>query len=170
MNKKAVEQFKKSNTVTAQYLRDEVQIEIPKKRRTPSDDFIRLTGAKGNNLKGVDLNLPLGCLVAVTGVSGSGKSTLINETLFPLAHSKIYGSHYKVLHHDSISGLEHIDKVIRIDQSPIGRTPRSNAPLVHEHLPVAAHQTVPTRGWSRSISGCRRMQARAAYLGGGGGG
>ena len=121
-----VEQFKQSNTVTAQYLRDEVQIEIPKKRRQPTDDFIRLKGATGNNLKGVDLNLPLGCLVAVTGVSGSGKSTLINETLFPLAHSKIYGSHYKVLHHDSISGLEHIDKVIRIDQSPIGRTPRSN--------------------------------------------
>lgn len=121
-----VEQFKQSSTVTAQYLRDEIRIDVPKNRRKPGEEYIRLKGAKGNNLKGVDLNLPLGCFVAVTGVSGSGKSTLINETLFPLAHSKIYNSHYKVLQHDSISGLELIDKVIRIDQSPIGRTPRSN--------------------------------------------
>ena len=85
-----------------------------------------MTGCKGNNLKNTDLEIPLGLFVCVSGVSGSGKSTLVNETLFPLAHGKIYGSHHRVLEHKDITGLENIDKVIRIDQSPIGRTPRSN--------------------------------------------
>jgi len=121
-----IAQFLKSNTVTAQYLSNKLSIPVPQKRKKPNSEWIKLTGCKGNNLKNTDLEIPLGLFVCVSGVSGSGKSTLINETLYPLAHGKIYGSHHRVLEHDSISGLEYIDKVIRIDQSPIGRTPRSN--------------------------------------------
>jgi excinuclease ABC subunit A len=102
------------------------KIPIPEKRRKPSKDYIHVLGCTGNNLKGADLHLPLGIFVCVTGVSGSGKSTLINETLYPLAKHKIYGSHHRPLSYESVSGLDLIDKVIRIDQSPIGRTPRSN--------------------------------------------
>lgn len=122
----AVNDFLKSNTVTAQYLNGTTSIDIPKKRRKPGKEFITLSGCIGNNLKNITLKLPIGCFVGITGVSGSGKSSLINETLFPLAHQRIYGSHYRVLPHKEIKGLEFIDKVIRIDQSPIGRTPRSN--------------------------------------------
>lgn len=122
----AVNDFLKSNTVTAQYLNGTTSIDIPKKRRKTGKEFITLSGCVGNNLKNITLKLPIGCFVGITGVSGSGKSSLINETLFPLAHQRIYGSHYRVLPHKEIKGLEFIDKVIRIDQSPIGRTPRSN--------------------------------------------
>lgn len=121
-----VSQFLSSDTVTASYLKGEKRIPIPEVRRQASDAFIELTGCSGNNLKHVDLKVPLGLFVCVTGVSGSGKSTLINETLYPLAKQKIYGSYHRPLPFTSSSGLEHIDKVIRIDQSPIGRTPRSN--------------------------------------------
>ena len=120
-----VSNFLKSDTTTAKYLAGKEQIAVPSIRRKWSDS-IKLKGCRGHNLKGTDLEIPLGVFVCVTGVSGSGKSSMVNETLYPLAHQRIYGSHYRVLEHDSIKGLEHIDKVIRIDQSPIGRTPRSN--------------------------------------------
>ncbi len=121
-----VPQFLASSAVTAAYMNGTAKIPIPEHRRKPSDEYIRVLGCKGNNLKGTDLHVPLGIFVCVTGVSGSGKSTLINETLYPLAKHKIYGSHHRPLSYDSVSGLELIDKVIRSDQSPIGRTPRSN--------------------------------------------
>ena len=121
-----VEQFLQSSAVTASYLNGTAKIPIPEIRRKPGKEYIHVLGCKGNNLKGTDLHVPLGVFVCVTGVSGSGKSTLINETLYPLAKHKIYGSHHRPLSYDKVSGLELIDKVIRIDQSPIGRTPRSN--------------------------------------------
>ncbi len=116
----------KSKTVTAQYINGERAIEIPKKRRKGNGEVLKLEKASGNNLKNVDLELPLGKFICVTGVSGSGKSTLINETLYPILNQYIYHSKRKPLAYKSIKGLEHIDKVIEIDQTPIGRTPRSN--------------------------------------------
>lgn len=113
-------------TETAQYLSGNKQIAVPSKRRKPGKEKIQLKGCNGHNLKNVDLEIPLGIFTCVTGVSGSGKSSLINETLFPLLQNHVYRTHYRPLDYKSISGLEHVDKVIRIDQSPIGRTPRSN--------------------------------------------
>ncbi|MDB5278481.1 MAG: uvrA [Ferruginibacter sp.] len=115
-----------SKSETAKYLSGEKSIEIPKERRKGNGKFIELTGVKGNNLKNVSVTFPLGKLIVVTGVSGSGKSTLINETLYPLLNKYCYNSKANPLEYKSIKGLEHIDKVIEIDQSPIGRTPRSN--------------------------------------------
>jgi excinuclease ABC subunit A len=103
------------------------ELTIPKpKRRKGNGLFIKLKGANGNNLKSVNAEFPLGTFICVTGVSGSGKSTLINETLYPILNQHFYRSHQKPLPYKSIQGLEHVDKVIEIDQSPIGRTPRSN--------------------------------------------
>lgn len=116
----------KSGSETSQYLSGKKQIEIPKERRQGNGKSIVLKGVKGNNLKGVNVTFPLGKLIVVTGVSGSGKSTLINETLYPLLAKHCYGSKYPTQEFKSIEGLENIDKVIEIDQSPIGRTPRSN--------------------------------------------
>ena len=116
----------KHHTLTAQYLNGEKKIEIPKKRREGSGKSIKLTGASGNNLKNVSIELPLGKLICVTGVSGSGKSTLINETLYPILNAHFFNAVKKPKQYKKIDGLEHIDKVIDIDQSPIGRTPRSN--------------------------------------------
>lgn len=116
----------KSGSETSQYLSGKKQIEIPKERRVGNGKSIILKGVKGNNLKGVNVTFPLGKLIVVTGVSGSGKSTLINETLYPLLAKHCYGSKYPTQEFKSIEGLENIDKVIEIDQSPIGRTPRSN--------------------------------------------
>ncbi len=116
----------KMHTLTAAYINGEKEIVIPKERRKGNDKFIELKGAKGNNLQGVDIKFPLGKFICVTGVSGSGKSTLINETLYPLLSKHCYNSKANPLEYKSIKGLEHIDKVIEIDQSPIGRTPRSN--------------------------------------------
>jgi excinuclease ABC subunit A len=115
-----------SKSETAKYLNGEKSIEIPKERRKGNGKFIELTGVKGNNLKNVSVKFPLGKLIVVTGVSGSGKSTLINETLYPLLNKYCYNSKANPLEYKSIKGLELIDKVIEIDQSPIGRTPRSN--------------------------------------------
>jgi excinuclease ABC subunit A len=120
------EDILKSNSVTAQYLNGQKEIAIPKKRRTGNGKKLVLKGANGNNLKNVSVEFPLGQFIAVTGVSGSGKSTLINETLYPILRQHFYNSHQKPLTYKKIDGLEHIDKVIDIDQSPIGRTPRSN--------------------------------------------
>ena len=116
----------KSNSDTAQYLSGKKSIAIPKERRKGNGKFLELKGAKGNNLKDVSVKLPLGELIVVSGVSGSGKSTLINETLYPLLAKHAYDSRVTPMEYKSIKGLEHIDKVIEIDQSPIGRTPRSN--------------------------------------------
>ena len=116
----------KSTTVTAEYLTGKKEIAVPKQRRKGNGKKITLKGATGNNLKNVSIELPLGCFIGVTGVSGSGKSTLINETLYPILSHHFYKSETKPFPYKSITGLEHIDKVIEIDQSPIGRTPRSN--------------------------------------------
>ncbi len=120
------EDFLKSDSVTAKYLAGREQIEVPKNRRKMGKEKLFLKGCNGHNLKNVDLEIPLGLLVCISGVSGSGKSSLINETLFPILHNYVYHTHYRPLEHKSFTGLELIDKVIRIDQSPIGRTPRSN--------------------------------------------
>ncbi len=118
---------KNGHSITCDYLNGKRQIEVPKTRRKPMEgDYLIIKGAKGHNLKNVDLKLPLGVMVCVTGVSGSGKSTLINETLSPILSQKFYRSVKEPLPYDIIEGLEKIDKIIQIDQAPIGRTPRSN--------------------------------------------
>lgn len=114
------------NTMTAQYMNGKMKIEVPKKRRVGNGKVLKLSGATGNNLKNVTAEFPLGKLICVTGVSGSGKSTLINETLYPILNEHFFNAVKKPQPFKKIEGLEHIDKVIDIDQSPIGRTPRSN--------------------------------------------
>ncbi|WP_298264530.1 excinuclease ABC subunit UvrA [uncultured Lutibacter sp.] len=120
------EELKTHHTLTSDYLNGSKKIEIPKKRRKGNGKTIKLSGATGNNLKNITVEFPLGKLICVTGVSGSGKSTLINETLYPILNHHIYRGVKKPMPYQSIKGLEHVDKVIDIDQSPIGRTPRSN--------------------------------------------
>ena len=119
-------QMLQTHTLTSQYLNGECAIEVPKERRKGNGHSLWLRGARGNNLKNVDVEFPLGKLICVTGVSGSGKSTLINETLQPILSQKFYRSLQDPLPYDSIEGLEYIDKVVNVDQSPLGRTPRSN--------------------------------------------
>jgi len=116
----------KLNTLTSAYLNGEKKIEIPAERRKGNGKFIEIKGANGNNLRKVDAQFPLGKFIVVTGVSGSGKSTLINETLYPILSAHAFGSKGVPMEYKTVKGLEHIDKVIEIDQSPIGRTPRSN--------------------------------------------
>ena len=116
----------KQHTITSMYLNGEMKIEIPKQRRKGNGKSIILHGAKGNNLKNIDVEFPLGKLIVVTGVSGSGKSTLINETLQPILSKHFYRSLKEPLEYDSIEGIENIDKIVDVDQSPLGRTPRSN--------------------------------------------
>ncbi|MTI39624.1 excinuclease ABC subunit UvrA [Fulvivirga lutimaris] len=120
------EEFLKLNSTTAQYLKGTRKIEVPKERRKGTGSHLKLKGAAGNNLKNVNLDIPLGTLTLVTGVSGSGKSTLIHDTLFPILNQKFYRSRTEPLEYKKVEGLEHLDKVIEVDQSPIGRTPRSN--------------------------------------------
>jgi len=112
--------------ITADYLSERVSIEVPAKRRTGSGESITIKGAKGHNLKNVNLKIPLGTITCVTGVSGSGKSSLIHETLFPILNRHFFRAKREPLSYKEVTGLEHIDKVIEVDQSPIGRTPRSN--------------------------------------------
>ena len=116
----------KADTLTSAYLNGKKRIEIPEKLRPGNGHFITIKGARGNNLKNIDVTFPLGKMICVTGVSGSGKSTLINETLQPILSQSFYRSLQDPLPYDSIEGLENIDKVVEVDQSPIGRTPRSN--------------------------------------------
>lgn len=116
----------KQHTITSQYLNGEMKIEVPAERRKGNGKYIILKGASGNNLKNVDVEFHLGKLIVVTGVSGSGKSTLINETLQPILSQHFYRSLKKPMPYKSIEGIEHIDKVVNVDQSPLGRTPRSN--------------------------------------------
>ncbi|MCC8145830.1 MAG: excinuclease ABC subunit UvrA [Bacteroidales bacterium] len=120
------EELLKANTLTSSYLNGTESIPVPKKRRKGNGEYIMLKGASGNNLKNVNVKFPLGQFICVTGVSGSGKSTLVNETLQPIISQKLYRSLQDPLPYKSIEGLEHIDKVVNVDQSPIGRTPRSN--------------------------------------------
>lgn len=115
----------KANTITAQYLNNQLRIPLPT-RRSGNGHSLVLHGCRGNNLKNIDVTFPLGKLILVTGVSGSGKSTLINETLYPILSRHFYRSLQQPMPYDSIEGLEHIDKVVNVDQTPIGRTPRSN--------------------------------------------
>lgn len=119
-------QMLKESTLTADYLSGLKKIEIPKVRRSGNGDVIRLRGCNGHNLKNVDVDFPLGAFICVTGVSGSGKSSLVNGTLQPIISQKLYRSLTEPLPYKSIEGLEHIDKVVTVDQSPLGRTPRSN--------------------------------------------
>ncbi len=116
----------KENTITAQFMSGKMKIELPKNRRKGNGKSLKLSGATGNNLKNVTVEFPLNTLICVTGVSGSGKSTLINETLYPILNAHFYNAVKKPMPYKKLEGLEHIDKIIDIDQSPIGRTPRSN--------------------------------------------
>ncbi len=143
-----------TESLTAQYLNGSRKIEVPAKRHVAQPDKqLQVAGARGNNLKNVNVSFPVGLLTCVTGVSGSGKSTLVNDTLYPALARHVYGSQTEPAAHDSISGLEHFDKVIAVDQAPIGRTPRSN-PATYTGLftPIRdLFSTVPTskeRGYS----------------------
>ena len=120
------QQMLKEQTLTARYLNNDLRIEIPQERRKGNGLQLTLSGARGNNLKGVTATFPLGTLTCITGVSGSGKSTLINDTLLPILSKHFYRSLREPLTYDSLDGIEHIDKVVAVDQSPLGRTPRSN--------------------------------------------
>ncbi|MBQ3881632.1 MAG: excinuclease ABC subunit UvrA [Bacteroidales bacterium] len=113
-------------SLTLDYLKGDNSIPVPKRRRDGNGLFLGIRGARGNNLKNIDVDIPLGCFVGISGVSGSGKSSLINETLMPVLKNKFYNAKMRPLPHDSITGIGNIDKLIEIDQSPIGRTPRSN--------------------------------------------
>ena len=120
------QQMLHTSTLTSQYLNGQRAIEVPRERRMGNGDVLRLVGARGNNLKGVTVDFPLGTLICVTGVSGSGKSTLINDTLLPILSQHFYRSLRDPLAYDAIEGMERVDKVVAVDQSPLGRTPRSN--------------------------------------------
>ncbi len=126
MNAGPISELNSQDSLTTKYLTGEMKIEIPAKRRKGNGKFLELNGATGHNLKNVDLKIPLGTLCCITGVSGSGKSSLINHTLYPILLAHIYNGVKKPLPYKTIKGLENLDKVIEIDQSPIGRTPRSN--------------------------------------------
>ena len=128
------EEFLRKGGMTADYLKGERSIAIPEKRREGNGNQLILKGAEGNNLQNVTLKLPLGKMVCVTGVSGSGKSTLIHDTLFPILNQYFFRSRKNPLAYRSIDGLNHIDKVIEVDQSPIGRTPRSNPSDIHRSI------------------------------------
>ena len=125
--------LKTTNSLTTEYLLGKKEIEIPKTRRPGTGNFLALKGVRGNNLKNVSISIPLGTLTCVTGVSGSGKSTLINQTLYPILNAHFFKGVKKPMPYEKIEGLEHLDKVIEIDQSPIGRTPRSN-PATYTNL------------------------------------
>jgi excinuclease ABC subunit A len=118
--------FLEGNSTTAQFLKGEVTIPVPKKRRQGNGNQLVIKGATGNNLKNLTLKIPLGKMVTITGVSGSGKSTLIHETMYPVLNKHFFNAKKDPMPHKSVEGLEHLDKVIEVDQSPIGRTPRSN--------------------------------------------
>ncbi len=164
----------KAKTLTTQYLNHQKEIKLPEKRREGNGKFIELKGASGNNLQNVNLKLPLGKLVCVTGVSGSGKSSLINETLHPILSQKFYRSTKEPLAYKSIKGIEHIDKVIEVNQSPIGRTPRSNPATytkmfdeirkLYEKLPESQIRGYKSGRFSFNVKGGRCETCQGAGL------
>ncbi|PCJ86048.1 MAG: excinuclease ABC subunit A [Flavobacteriales bacterium] len=168
------EKIKQLQTLTAQYLNGEKEIEIPKKIRKGTGKSLVLIGASGNNLKEISVEFPLGKFICVTGVSGSGKSTLVNETLYRILHKNLYRAGKNPLPYQSISGLEHIDKVIEIDQSPIGRTPRSNPATytgvfteiraLFSHLPEAKIRGYKPGRFSFNVKGGRCETCQGAGL------
>ena len=126
VSKGTFQELIQSDSITGKYLNREINISSPNSKRNGNGKYIKLKGASGHNLKDIDLEIPLGTFTCITGVSGSGKSTLINQTLVPVLFEKIYNSHTNPLPFKNIQGYQHIDKIIEIDQKPIGRTPRSN--------------------------------------------
>jgi excinuclease ABC subunit A len=163
-----------SDSLTADYLLKRKRIEIPAKRRHGNGQKIVLKGASGNNLKNIDVEFPLGLFICVTGVSGSGKSTLINETLQRILSRHFYGSHKAPLLYKSIEGLDNIDKVIEVDQSPIGKTPRSNPAtytklfdeirLLYEKLPESKIRGYKSGRFSFNVKGGRCETCSGAGL------
>ncbi len=160
------------HTLTCDYISGRKRIEIPAVRRSPNGAYITIKGASGNNLKNVDISIPLGVLVGVTGVSGSGKSTLINETLYPILSRYFYRSDAQPLPYENIDGIEHIDKIIEIDQSPIGKTPRSNPATytgvfdeirkLFHHLPESKIRGYKPGRFSFNVSGGRCESCKGA--------
>ena len=167
-----IDDIKKSDSLTAQYLNGTKKIQIPEKRRDGNGKFLTLKGCTGNNLKKVDVSIPLGMLVCVTGVSGSGKSSLINGTLHPILTEKFYRAITSPLPYKAIGGIEHIDKVVVVDQSPLGRTPRSNPATytgiftdirkIFEKLPEAQIRGYGAGRFSFNIPGGRCEECKGA--------
>ncbi len=166
--------FLKGNSTTSKYLSGKIGINTSGERRKGTGEKIILTGANGNNLKNVDLQIPLATLTCITGVSGSGKSTLIHETLFPILNKHFYNSRTEPLEHKKVEGLEKLDKVIEVDQSPIGRTPRSNPATytgaftdvrdLFAHLPEAKIRGYKTGRFSFNVKGGRCETCEGAGL------
>lgn len=168
------EEFLRSDSLTARFLSGETEVEYSPERRKGNGKKIRLSGATGNNLQKVDLTLPLGTFSCITGVSGSGKSTLVHDTLFPILNQRFYNSRTEPLPYKKIDGLEHIDKVIEVDQSPIGRTPRSNPATytgvftdirdLFAHLPEAKIRGYKPGRFSFNVKGGRCETCEGAGL------
>jgi excinuclease ABC subunit A len=168
------DELKEAHTLTADYINGVKRIEIPVKTREGNGRTLTLVGARGNNLKGITVDFPLGKLICVTGVSGSGKSTLINDTLYPILNAHFFNALKKPLPYDEIKGLENIDKVIAIDQSPIGRTPRSNAATyigvfadiraLYASLPEAQIRGYKTGRFSFNVKGGRCEECQGAGI------
>lgn len=167
-----IEDIKQSSSLTAQYLNGTRKIKIPEFRRKGSGKFLTLRGCTGNNLKGVNVSIPLGMLVCVTGVSGSGKSSLINGTLHPILANKFYRAVITPLAYTTLEGVEHIDKVVVVDQSPLGRTPRSNPATytgiftdirkIFEKLPEAQIRGYGAGRFSFNVAGGRCEECKGA--------
>jgi excinuclease ABC subunit A len=160
-----IEDMMKSQTLTANYLQGKLEIPVPQNRRKGNGHTLTIKGARGNNLKNITVDFPLGKMICVTGVSGSGKSTLITDTLLPILSQHFYRSIQEALPYDSIEGIEFLDKVVNVDQSPIGRTPRSNPATytgvftdirnLYVNLPEALIRAYSPGHFSFNISGGR---------------
>lgn len=162
----------KTDTMTAGYLNGTRKLEIPEKRRDGNGKFLTIRGCKGNNLKNVDVTFPLGMLICMTGVSGSGKSTLVNETLSPILSAHFYNSLRDALPYDSVEGIENVDKVVTVDQTPLGRTPRSNPATytgvfddirkIYAELPESKLRNYKSGRFSFNVSGGRCETCKGA--------